>query len=63
MRAPEWVNAAPTFCPNCVLFACERAIARGDLGGSEQLELDANLLAKVIDDLCGDFGRSDAVQR
>jgi hypothetical protein len=62
MRAPERLDAAPAFCPNCGLFACERAIAYGEVGGSKQFELDANLLAKVIDDLCGDFGRSDAVR-
>jgi hypothetical protein len=62
MRAPEWLNTAPAFCPNCGLFACERAIAYGNRGGAEQFELDANLLAKIIDDLCGDFGRSDAVR-
>ena len=64
MRAPERLDTVPAFCPNCGLFACERAIAYSDSdsGGSEQIELDANLLAKVIDDLCGDFGRSDTVR-
>jgi hypothetical protein len=61
-RAPEWLDAAPAFCPNRRLFACERGMAHGDIQGSEQLELDANALAKVIDDLCSDFGRSDAVR-
>jgi hypothetical protein len=62
MRAPERLDTAPAFCPNCGLFACERTIAYGEVGGSEQFELDADLLAKIIDDLCGDFGRSDAVR-
>jgi hypothetical protein len=62
MRAPEWLEAAPAFCPNCGLFACEHGIAYGDIRASEQLEVDAGFLAKVIDDLCGDFGRSDAVR-
>jgi hypothetical protein len=62
VRAAERLDTAPAFCPNCGLFACERAIAYGGVRGSEQFQLDANLLAKVIDDLCGDFGRSDAVR-
>ena len=26
VRAPEWLDKAPAFCPNAELFACERDI-------------------------------------
>ncbi len=61
VRAPEWLDAAPAFCPNAELLACERSIAHGNICNSEQLEPDADLLAKVMEELCGDFGRSAAI--
>src|SRR3974390_216253 len=61
VRAPGWLEEAPPFCPNAELFACERAIAYGGIHGSEQLQHDADFITKVVDDLCSDFGRSDAV--
>ena len=37
LRAPEWIEQPPAFCPNTELFACERGIACGGIHGSEQL--------------------------
>jgi hypothetical protein len=29
VRAPEWIDQAPTFCPNAELFACTRDFIYG----------------------------------
>src|SRR3974390_1567092 len=39
-RAPERLDAAPPFCPNTELLACERDMAHGDI--SEHPERDAD---------------------
>jgi Family of unknown function (DUF6455) len=61
LRAPEWIDAAPAFCANAELFACEREIVYGDSRDFEDFDPDADVTDKVIDDLRGDFGRSDAI--
>ena len=61
VHAPEQLDKAPAFCPNRALFARVREIVHAGAGGSEHAEPDADFLAKVIEDLCGDFGRSDVV--
>jgi len=31
VRAPEWLDRAPDFCPNAALFACERDLMHGGI--------------------------------
>ncbi len=61
-RAPERLDDAPVFCANAELFACERDIAYGTIRRCEQFEPGADFIVKVLDDLRGDFGRSDAIR-
>jgi hypothetical protein len=63
LRAPEWLDAAPAFCPNAELFACERDVVYGGIRGCEQAAPDPDILRKVLDDLCGRFGRSERLAR
>src|SRR3974377_109002 len=61
VHAPKQLDKAPVFCPNAAVFARVREIAYAITGGSEQLQPDADFVARVIDELCGDFGRSDVI--
>jgi len=62
VHAPKQLDKTPLFCPNAALFARERAMAYAGASGSEQLKPDADFVAKIVDDLCGDFGRSDVIR-